>query len=108
MIVGNCLESPDRMQKEKYEEWMSIDEDIPEAATLTDLEICQAIKIDDSDGDECVEENPPTNAEMRQALDILKCTCSIIQQILKNNTSTNNINELLRNNCRQATINEFF
>ncbi|GBM18700.1 hypothetical protein AVEN_8997-1 [Araneus ventricosus] len=68
------------MQKEEYEEWMSIDEDIPVAATLTDLEICQAvceqdqaIKVDDSDGDECVEENTPTNAEMRQALDILKC-----------------------------------
>ncbi|GBN13384.1 hypothetical protein AVEN_214442-1 [Araneus ventricosus] len=59
--------------------WMSTDEDIPVAATLTDLEICQAvceqdqaIKGDDSDGEECVEENPPTNAAMRQALDILK------------------------------------
>ncbi|GBM79954.1 hypothetical protein AVEN_100395-1, partial [Araneus ventricosus] len=58
---------------------MPIDEDIPIAATLTDLEICQAVceqyqavKVDDSDGGECVEENPPTNAEMRQALDILK------------------------------------
>ncbi|GBN71535.1 hypothetical protein AVEN_41176-1 [Araneus ventricosus] len=67
------------MQKEEYEEWMSIDEDIPVAATLTDLEICQnvckqdqAIKVDDSDLDECVEENLPTDAEMRQALDILK------------------------------------
>ncbi|GBO06664.1 hypothetical protein AVEN_265511-1, partial [Araneus ventricosus] len=46
------------MQKEEYEEWVSIDEDIPVAATLTDLEMCQAlceqdqaIKIDDSDGD---------------------------------------------------------
>ncbi|GBM25263.1 hypothetical protein AVEN_66064-1 [Araneus ventricosus] len=67
------------MQKEEYEELMSIDEDIPAAATLTDLEICQAvceqyqaIQIDDPDGDECVEENPPTKAEMRQVLDILK------------------------------------
>ncbi|GBO43849.1 hypothetical protein AVEN_26463-1 [Araneus ventricosus] len=60
------------MQKEKCEERMSIDEDIPVPATLTDLEIFQVIKVDDSDGDECVEENPPTNAEMRQALDILK------------------------------------
>ncbi|GBO33598.1 hypothetical protein AVEN_243163-1 [Araneus ventricosus] len=58
---------------------MSIDEDIPVAAALTDVEICQAVreqcqalKVDDSDGDGCVEENPPTNAEMRQALDILK------------------------------------
>ncbi|GBO46548.1 hypothetical protein AVEN_229494-1 [Araneus ventricosus] len=63
------------------EDWMSLDDDIPVAAALTDLEICQAvceqdqaIKLDDSDGNECVEENPRTNAEMRQALDILKCS----------------------------------
>ncbi|GBN66131.1 hypothetical protein AVEN_215812-1 [Araneus ventricosus] len=67
------------MQKEECEEWMSIDEDIPAATTLTNLEICkagceqyQAIEVDDSDGDECVEEYPPTKAEMKQALDILK------------------------------------
>ncbi|GBM05373.1 hypothetical protein AVEN_268518-1 [Araneus ventricosus] len=60
------------MHKEEYEELVSNDEDIPVAATLTDLEICQAIKVDDSDGDECVEENPPTISEMRQALDILR------------------------------------
>ncbi|GBN25911.1 hypothetical protein AVEN_220453-1 [Araneus ventricosus] len=66
------------MQKEECEEWMFIDEEIPVAVTLTDLEICQAIceqvqaiKVADSDGDECVEENPPTNDEMRQFLDIL-------------------------------------
>ncbi|GBO35115.1 hypothetical protein AVEN_27597-1, partial [Araneus ventricosus] len=58
---------------------MSIDENIPVAATLTDMEIRQsvseqdqAIKVDDSDGEECIEENPPTNAKMRQAHDILK------------------------------------
>ncbi|GBN22585.1 hypothetical protein AVEN_56256-1 [Araneus ventricosus] len=75
---------------------MPIEEDIPVDATLTDLEIChavreqdQAIKVDDSEGDECVEDNPPTNTEMRQAFDILKC--GIVQQILKNNMSTNNI-----------------
>ncbi|GBM69825.1 hypothetical protein AVEN_224746-1 [Araneus ventricosus] len=75
---------------------MSIDEDIPVAAALTDLEICQAvceqdqaIKVDDSDGDECVEENLPTNAEMRQTLDILKCGVQHRSTIsLKNNTST--------------------
>ncbi|GBN05028.1 hypothetical protein AVEN_196677-1 [Araneus ventricosus] len=67
------------MLKEAYEEWMPTEEDIPVAATLSHLEICQAvceqdkaIKVDDSDGDECVDENPPTNAEMRQALDISK------------------------------------
>ncbi|GBM56042.1 hypothetical protein AVEN_34740-1 [Araneus ventricosus] len=77
LVIG--IEPPEGMQKEEYEEWISIDEDIPVAATLTGLEICQAacqqdqaINIDDSDEDECFEVNPPTNAEMRQAYDILK------------------------------------
>ncbi|GBO44237.1 hypothetical protein AVEN_67299-1 [Araneus ventricosus] len=95
---------------------MSIDEDIPVAATLISLEICQAvceqdqvIKVDDSDGDECVEENPPTNAEIMQALDILKRGVQHhSKNFLKNKTSTNNIHEIFRNNCRQATINESF
>ncbi|GBN21556.1 hypothetical protein AVEN_98974-1 [Araneus ventricosus] len=104
------------MQKEEYEEWMSIDEDIPVAATLTELEICQvvceqdqAIKGDDSDVDECVEENPPTNAEMTKAIDILK---SGVQHrstnFRKQYEYQQYINELLRTNCRQAPINEFF
>ncbi|GBN44708.1 hypothetical protein AVEN_173915-1 [Araneus ventricosus] len=97
------------MQKEQYEEWMSICNDIPVAATLTDWTFAkqvQAIKVD-SDGDECVEENPPTNAEMRLALDILKCGVQHRSTNFENNTSTNNINELLKNNCRQATSNDF-
>ncbi|GBM93504.1 hypothetical protein AVEN_22133-1 [Araneus ventricosus] len=95
---------------------MPIDEDIPLAATVADLEICQAvcekdqaIKVDDSGGDECVEENPPKNAEMRQALDILKRG---VQHRLTNSEKQYEyeqyINDLLRNNCRPAIINNFF
>ncbi|GBN34218.1 hypothetical protein AVEN_165566-1 [Araneus ventricosus] len=69
--LAGRVEPPEGMQKEVYEKWMSIGEDIPIVATLTDLEtfqaVCkqdQAIKVNDSDGDECVEENPRTNAEM--------------------------------------------
>ncbi|GBM08035.1 hypothetical protein AVEN_71472-1 [Araneus ventricosus] len=84
---------------------MSVDEDIPIAATQTDLEICQAlceqdqaIKVDDSDGNECIEENPPTNAEMRQALDILKrgvqhCSINLKKKLYE---FEQYINELLR------------
>ncbi|GBM92640.1 hypothetical protein AVEN_107056-1 [Araneus ventricosus] len=86
------------MQKEEYEEWMAVDEDIPVAAPLTDLEICeavckedQAIKVDDSDGNECVKENLPTNAEMRQALDILKLGVQHRLTNFKKNTSPKNI-----------------
>ncbi|GBN17187.1 hypothetical protein AVEN_147666-1 [Araneus ventricosus] len=104
------------MQKEEYGEWMSIDEYLPLAATITDLEIFQAvceqdqsIKVDDSDGDECVEENPPTNAEIRQALDIVKRGVQHHSTNFKKQYEYEQyINELLRNNCRQATINEFF
>ncbi|GBL83964.1 hypothetical protein AVEN_116322-1 [Araneus ventricosus] len=104
------------MRKEEYEEWMSIDEDIPVAATLTELEIyhavCekdQALKVDDSDGGECVKENPQTNAEMRQALDILKRGVQHRSTNFKKQCEYEQyINELLRTNCRQATINELF
>ncbi|GBN22784.1 hypothetical protein AVEN_74563-1 [Araneus ventricosus] len=101
------------MQKEEYEEWMSIEEDIPVAATITDLDIFskqnQAIRVDDPNGNECVEENLPTNAEMSQALDILKRGVQHRSKNFKKQYDYEQyINELLRNNCRQATINEFF
>ncbi|GBO39094.1 hypothetical protein AVEN_62298-1 [Araneus ventricosus] len=77
--LPTVIKPPEGIQKEENEDWMSIDEDIPVDGILTDFEICQAvceqdqaIKVDDSDGDECVQENPPTIAEMRQALCILK------------------------------------
>ncbi|GBN32379.1 hypothetical protein AVEN_117301-1 [Araneus ventricosus] len=57
--LQTVIEPPEGMQKEEYEERMSTDEDFPVAAILTDLEICQAvceqdqaIKFDDSEGDE--------------------------------------------------------
>ncbi|GBN41988.1 hypothetical protein AVEN_169461-1 [Araneus ventricosus] len=102
--------------REESEEWVSIDEDIPVAATVTDLEICQAIceqdpsiNADDSHGDECIEENPPTNTEMRQAHAILKRGVQYRSTNFKKQFDYEKyISELLRNNCRQATINEFF
>ncbi|GBO08126.1 hypothetical protein AVEN_62613-1 [Araneus ventricosus] len=95
---------------------MFIDEDIPGAAALTGLNIYQnvckqdeAIKVDYSDGDECVEENPPTNAETRRALDILKRGVQHRStNFEKQYEYEQYINELLRTNCGQATINEFF
>ncbi|GBM40479.1 hypothetical protein AVEN_28637-1 [Araneus ventricosus] len=56
------IEPSEGMLKEVYEMWLSIDEDIPVAVTLTDLEICQAvceqdqvINIDDFISNECAE-----------------------------------------------------
>ncbi|GBO22353.1 hypothetical protein AVEN_23115-1 [Araneus ventricosus] len=105
------------MQKEENEEWIPIDEDIPVAATLTDVEICQAvceqhqaIKVDDSNGDECVEENHPMNAEMRQAFDILKRGVQHRSiNFKKQHEYEQCINELFKHNCRQANydVNEF-
>ncbi|GBN86092.1 hypothetical protein AVEN_212150-1 [Araneus ventricosus] len=75
------IEPPEGILKEQHEEWMFIDEDIPVIAILTDLQIChvvceqdQAINIDDSEESKCVEVNPPTNTELMQTLDILKCS----------------------------------
>ncbi|GBL91733.1 hypothetical protein AVEN_71372-1 [Araneus ventricosus] len=95
------------MLKEEYGEWMSIDDDIPVAAILTDLEIFQAvcekdqtINVDDSDGDECVEENPPTNARNRQALDISKRRVEHRSiNFEKQYGYEQYMSELLRNNC---------
>ncbi|GBN36032.1 Acetylcholinesterase-1 [Araneus ventricosus] len=57
------------MIKEEYEELMPIDEDIPKAATLPELEICQAvfelhqaISIYASDKDEWVKGSPPNES----------------------------------------------
>ncbi|GBM90658.1 hypothetical protein AVEN_141687-1 [Araneus ventricosus] len=41
--LAGVVEPSEGMPKEEYEEWMSIDEEIPVAATITDLEICQAV-----------------------------------------------------------------
>ncbi|GBN11162.1 hypothetical protein AVEN_133849-1 [Araneus ventricosus] len=99
------------MLREESEEWVSIDEDIPVAAAVTDLEICQAvceqdpsINVDDSNGDESIEENPPKTVEMRQAHGILKLSTSFNKQY----DFEQYISELLRNNCRQATLMNFF
>ncbi|GBN38114.1 hypothetical protein AVEN_100189-1 [Araneus ventricosus] len=70
--------------------------------------IDQEIKVDDPDGDECVEEKRPRKDERRQALDILKrdvhhCSTNFNKQY----EYERYINELLWDNCRQATVNEF-
>ncbi|GBN31503.1 hypothetical protein AVEN_144906-1 [Araneus ventricosus] len=92
---------------------MPIDEDIPVSSTLTDLEICQAvcgqeqsIKVDDSDEDECVEKNPPKNSGMKQALDIVKGGVQHHStNFRKQYEYEQYMNELLRNNYRQARVN---
>ncbi|GBN29514.1 hypothetical protein AVEN_43607-1 [Araneus ventricosus] len=104
------------MLKEEHEEWMCLDEDIPVAAILTNLEICQAvceqdqeINVADSDGEECVGENPTTNLEMRKALDILKRgvqhRSTNFEKVYENEQL---ISEMLNDNCRHAPIIEFF
>ncbi|GBM52293.1 hypothetical protein AVEN_51725-1 [Araneus ventricosus] len=95
------------MQNEESDVWM---QDIPVAKLSPSCcEQDQAIRVDDSDEDECVDENPPTNAEMRQALDILKRFAHHrSKNFRKQYEYEHYINVLLRNNCRQATIKEFF
>ncbi|GBM52298.1 hypothetical protein AVEN_51729-1 [Araneus ventricosus] len=94
------------MQNEESDVWM---QDIPVAKLSPSCcEQDQAIRVDDSDGDECVDENPRMNEEMRQALDILKRFAHHrLTNFREQYEYEQYINALLRNNCRHVIINEF-
>ncbi|GBN91646.1 hypothetical protein AVEN_182560-1 [Araneus ventricosus] len=102
------------MLKEEYEEWITIDGNIPVAAELQNWEfrqsVCEqdpAINIADSDGDNVLTkilERTPS-----QALDILKNGVEYRSTNFKKQCEYEQyISELLRFNCRQTTINGFF
>ncbi|GBN87622.1 hypothetical protein AVEN_139265-1 [Araneus ventricosus] len=93
------------MLKEEYEEWMTIDGNIPVPAELPNLKfrqaVCEqdpAINIADSDGD-----NVLTKILLRtprQAIDILKNDVQYLSTNVKKQCEyEQNISELLRFNC---------
>jgi len=76
-------QAPDGMPKEEFENWLDIDNNAEAVATMTVSEICEAVANDKSRLAEenesnctCKEEEileaPPTNAQMREALQILR------------------------------------
>lgn len=107
---------PDDMTEEDYEAWMVIDRDIPVAAKLTEAEIlqtvCEETQNDDEDQEDdgiTLNEKPPTNAEMRNALKILRRGVQHrSENFQKQYDYEQFINELLSENCKQAKITEFF
>jgi predicted esterase YcpF (UPF0227 family) len=71
------------MSKEEFENWLDIDNNAEVVATMTVSEICEAVAIDKSklaeesesnctSTEEEILEAPPTNAQMRKALNILR------------------------------------
>ena len=71
------------MSKEEFENWLDFDNNAEVAATMTVSEICQAIADDKStlaeesesnctSKEEEILEAPPTNAQIREALRILR------------------------------------
>ena len=71
------------MSKEEFKNWLDIDKNAEVVATMTVSEICQAVADDKSklaEESECnctnkeeeILEAPPTNAQMREALRILR------------------------------------
>jgi len=74
---------PDGMSKEEFENWLDIDNNAEVVATMTVSEICQAVADDKSklaeesesnctSKEEEISEASPTNAQMREALRILR------------------------------------
>jgi hypothetical protein len=72
------------MSKEEFNNWLDIDNNAQAVATMTVSEICEAVANDKSKLAEENESNctskeedfleaPPTNAQMREALQILRC-----------------------------------
>jgi len=72
------------MSKEEFESWLDIDNKAEGVATMTVMEVCQAVANDKSklaeesesnctSKEEEILEAPPTNAQMREALRILRC-----------------------------------
>jgi hypothetical protein len=76
-------QAPDGMSKEEFENWLDIDNNAEVVATMTVSEICQAVaddkfKLAEESESNCTSkeeeilEAPPTNAQMREALRILR------------------------------------
>lgn len=107
------------MTVDEFQEWMEIDEDIIVAARPTEDDVCEAATSSDSqvgeeeaeaeDDDATEPPQPPTNAEMREALKVLRCGVQHRSvDFQKHYEYERFINDLLRENQRQTTIKDFF
>jgi hypothetical protein len=115
----NFDQAPDGMPKEEFENWLDIDSNAEVVATMTVSEICQTVADDKSklaeesesnctSKEEATLEAPPTSAQMRKTLRILRCG---VQQRATNCQRHYGyeqfIQELLNGNKQQATLHKF-
>jgi hypothetical protein len=113
-------QAPDGMSKEEFESWLDIDNNVEAVATMTLSEICEDVVNDKSklaeesesnctSKEEEILEAPPTNTQMREALQIrrrgVQHRATKFQRHYKYEQL---IQELLIANKQQATIHKFF
>jgi predicted esterase YcpF (UPF0227 family) len=108
------------MPKEEFENWLDIDNNAEVVATMTVLEICEAVANDKSRLAEESESNctskedeileaPPTNAQMQEALQILRCGLQHKATNFQGHYEYEQfIQELLIANKQQASLHKFF
>jgi len=108
------------MSKEEFENWLDIDNNAEAVATMTVSEICEAVASDKSklaeesesnctSKEEEILEAPPTNAQMREALQILRCGVQHgATNFQRHYEYEQFIQELLIANKQQATLHKFF
>jgi hypothetical protein len=107
------------MPKQEFENWLDIDNNAEVVATMTVSEICQAVADDKSKLAEESESNctskeeetleaPPTNAQMREALRILRRGVQHKATTFQRHYEYEQfIEELLNANKQQATLHKF-
>jgi hypothetical protein len=112
-------QTPDGMSKEEFENWLDIDNNAEVVATITMSEICEAVAKDKSklaeesksnctSKEEEILEAPPTNAQMREALQILRLGVQHKATNFQRHYEYEQfIQELLIANKQQATIHKF-
>jgi len=108
------------MSKEEFENWLDIDNNAEVVATMTVSEICEAVANDKSrlaeesesnftSKEEEILEAPPTNAQMREALQILRRRVQHRATNFQRHYEYEQfIQELLIANKQQATLHTFF
>jgi len=108
------------MSKEEFENWLDIDNNAEVVATMTVSEICEAVADDKSklaeesesnctSKEEEILEAPPTNAQMREAPQILRRGVQHRATNFQRHYEYEQfIQELLIANKQQATLHKFF
>jgi hypothetical protein len=108
------------MSKEEFENWLDVDNNAEVVATMRVSEICETVandkyKLAEESESNCTSkeeeilEAPPTNAQMREALQILRRGCQrTATNFQKYYEYEQFIQELLIANKQKTTLHKFF